>query len=73
MSNWYYDEPADLHATRNRRVVYSEDMIIFEHAHHCYGSHLTRERIIEDWVLLNWAARTNMPIGEYPSTNRREL
>jgi len=82
MSNWYYDEPGDALATFNRRVVCTEDMIVHEHRGFfikdtAMGHELEQadelfvyETVIEDWVICNWASRTDMPAGEYLTSNR---
>jgi len=65
LNNWYYDEPTDEHAAGNRRVVYTEDMIVTESAADCRHFNMTREQLIAEWVTCNWASPTDMPVGEY--------
>jgi hypothetical protein len=75
MSNWYFDEPwFGENPEYNRRAVYTEDMIVREHAplflRLTAPLASTREQIIEDWCVVNWASRTDMPAGEYISKPR---
>ena len=74
MRNWFYDAPTDEFATRNRRVVYTEAMIIAEYpslpARGCICPMCTRAHIIADWITVYWASPTDMPVGEYITTRR---
>lgn len=81
MSNWYYDEPADELAEYNRRVVYTEDMIVLSHRAEYEGDVgefevqtqcplWTREQIIADWLICCWASPTDMPAGVYITVAR---
>jgi hypothetical protein len=84
MPNWYYDEPTDETAQWNRRVVYTEDMIVREHTAQYEGDVgeyevqtqcplWTREQIIADWLICCWASPTDMPPGEYITQARAPM
>ena len=63
--NYYYDDPTDFTANWNSRKVYNEAMIIKEQQFHCVHLNMTREQILADWIICNWASPTDMPVGEY--------
>ena len=84
MQHWYYDEPTDETADWNRRVVMTEDMIMAEHRSFFVNQDeatqyeleqtdelFVREQVIEDWIICNWASRTDMAVGEYITYARR--
>jgi hypothetical protein len=71
MANWCYDEPTDETAEYNRRVVYTEAMIIRETKD--YWTILGDKKAqmcVEEWVIVHWAYPTDMPPGVYVSKNR---
>lgn len=79
MSNWYYDEPADELAEYNRRVVYTEDMIVLSHRAEFVADTdvpedvdelFVREQVIADWLICCWASPTDMPAGVYITVAR---
>lgn len=77
---WYYDEPTDFTADYNRRIVYTERMIFEEHVAAFMGKdmiELTKNEkitlhtaVVYDWLICNFATRTDMPVGEYITYTR---
>ena len=66
MSNWACDAPWDVGAKFNSRMVFTEEEIL-----RFYGDgNRSRQEIIDEWVVVNWAFRTDMPRGEYVTSNR---
>lgn len=60
-TNWACDAPWDAEAKYNQRTVFSEDQIVSGYA----DGVMNRQETIDDWVVVNWAFRTDMPPGEY--------
>lgn len=66
MTNWKFYEPEGEQAEWTLEIVYDEDRIIAEYYE--YWSHMmrtkdmehmiSRENCIEDWVIINWAEKT---------------
>lgn len=73
MTNWKFVEPGDEEAKTTLVSVYSEEMIIKEYFRYWSEqmkrvgkSHLISEKnCIEDWVIINWASKTDEPVGMY--------
>lgn len=66
VATWVYYEPTDETANYTRRVVYTEAQIVEEHADYYRERYptATDKDVINEWIVIHWAAPTNLPPGE---------
>jgi predicted RNA binding protein with dsRBD fold (UPF0201 family) len=67
--NYCCDQPYDLDCKFNLRIVLSRKQIIDSMRKYTHKT-LTDDEHIDEWLIINWGSKTDMPPGHYISRIR---